>query len=152
MSLYNMLFGVNSNAGMLLVVLGFKSTKEIPRFRDCYIDGDHIVIHTRTGGGNRDYYESEESCRENCPEYFNGEDEPSGPWNEDLRKNPYFVRDQDDDFDATYADFYFRFPDEFAEDLKALAEGNPSVKPSDKWQALFQSLGQQRPEGGHDDK
>lgn len=140
MSLYNALFGVNSNAPLLLVTLGFKSTGEIPRFRDCYLDGDHIVIHTRTGGGNREYYESEESCRENYPEYFEGDDKPSGPWNEDLRKNPNFVRDVDDDFDSTYADFYFRFPDEYAADLKVLSEGDTYAKPSEKWKALFGSL------------
>lgn len=49
MSFYNMLFGVNSAAPVLLATLGL-TLNDVPRFRDCYIDGEHIVIHTRTGG------------------------------------------------------------------------------------------------------
>lgn len=117
MSLYNMIFGVNRAAPMLLAVLGLK-TNDIPRFRDCFLAGDRIVIHTRTGGGNRDYYS-----------------------NSGLTKNAFYLYDEDDDFDSTYANFYFRFPDEYAEDLKALAAQNETHTPSEKWQALFQAIG-----------
>jgi len=140
MSLYNMLFGVNSAAPVLLATLGLKAS-DVPRFRDCYIDGDKIVIHTRTGGGNRDFYESEESCRENYPEYFKGDDGPSGPWNSTLTGNVFYLHDADDDFDSTYANFSFRFPEEYFEDLKALAEHNKTHTPSEKWQSLFRAMG-----------
>ena len=60
MSLYNMLFGVNPAAPILLAMLDTTQDK-IPRFRDIYIKDEYIVIHTRTGGGNREYYESRES-------------------------------------------------------------------------------------------
>ena len=52
MSLYNMLFGVNSAAPVLLATLGLTES-DVPRFRDCHLNGEQIVIYTRTGGGNR---------------------------------------------------------------------------------------------------
>lgn len=140
MSLYNMLFGVNSASPILLATLGLTSD-DVPRFRDCYIDDGKIVIYTRTGGGNRDYYESEESCRSNYPEYFNeGDEPPAGPWNETLTENPHYLYDQDDDFDSTYANFYFKFPDEYAEGLKELESHGKMSAPSEKWLELFDSL------------
>ena len=139
MSLYNILFGVNNAAPMLLSCLGFKST-DIPRFRDCFIRGNNIVIHTRTGGGNRGYYESEECCRLNYPEDFDNVDDPSGPWNSTMSNNAFYICDDDDEYDCTYANFYFRFPDEYVNDLTALAERSETYKPSDKWQALFKAM------------
>ena len=139
MSLYNMLFGVNSAAPALLATLGL-TVNDVPRFRDCFIEGNNIVIHTRTGGGNRDYYDSEENCRRNYPEYFTGVDDPDGPWNSALTNNAFYLHDEDDDFDCTYANFHFRFPDEYADDLKALAERRETHKPSEKWQALFKMM------------
>lgn len=106
MSLYNMINGVNPMTPILLAMLGI-NISNVPRFRDCYFDGENIVIYTRTGGGNRDWYESPQSCRDNYPESFDGEDEPTGPWNSDLQALPGYVRDEDDDFDSTYASFYF---------------------------------------------
>lgn len=139
MSLYNMLFGVNAGAPLLLATLGL-NVGDVPRFRDCYIEGDKIVIYTRTGGGNRDYYDSEQSCRDCYPEYFEGADTPSGPWNSDLQENEYYLYDEDDDFDCTYASFYFRFPEAYDADLKAIAERIQDHTPSEKWQALFKTL------------
>lgn len=46
--LYNMLFGVSSVTPILLKIVDV-DPGSIPRFRDCYIDGDYIVIHTRAG-------------------------------------------------------------------------------------------------------
>lgn len=139
MSLYNMLFGVNDYAPVLIAALGM-TANDVPRFRHCYIDGEQIVIRTRTGGGNRDYYDSEESCRENYPDYFNGKEDPSGPWNSSLTGSKFYIYDEDDDFDSTYANFYFRFPDEYAEDLKAIAARSETHTPSEKWKALFKAM------------
>ena len=113
--LYNTLFGINEVAPMLLKCLAL-SPDDIPRFRDCYLNGEDIVIHTRTGGGNREDYEKE---------------------NAKLQAHPNYLRDEDDDFDCTYANFYFSFPKEYAEDLKAISQQRPDIKPSEKWQALF---------------
>lgn len=48
-----------------------------------------VEIHTRNGGGNREDYEDEI---------------------ESLRSSPYFVSDEDDSFDSTYADFQYEVP------------------------------------------
>ncbi len=138
MSMYNMLFGEHSNAADLLRILGI-TEGDVPRYRSCYWNGTHIVIHTRTGGGNRDFYENEESCRSNYPEYFDVVDAnpPTGPWNDDLRAIPGYVEDMDDDFDCTYADFLFNPPAEVAEALKQLPA---DISPSDQWNALWAAL------------
>lgn len=142
MSLYNMLFGVNQRTPILLATLGL-TTSDVPRFRDCYVKDGRIVIYTRTGGGNRRYYDSEESCRENYPEDFDvdsGNEIPDGPWNSTLTSNPFYERDEDDDFDCTYASFYFRFPDKFRDDLLALEACVQTHTPTDRWKALLESL------------
>ncbi len=138
MTMYDMAIGSAGSAEGLMLILNSIHPIDPPRYRDCYFDGDYIVVHTRTGGGNRDYYESEKSCRNNYPEYFTGsEDDPSGPWNEDLRKHPWFSHDRDSDFDYTYANFYFKPP---AEILVSL--GNPDITPEEKWAILFEKLNQ----------
>lgn len=139
MSLYNQLFGVNDHADLLLAVLGLRRV-DVPRFRDCYLAGKNIVIYTRTGGGNRDYYDSEEMCRSNFPEYFDGKTDPTGPWNSDLQANPYYSHDEDEEYDSTYASFYFRFPEEYDAQLTELAELDNSTPPAEKWQSLFDAL------------
>jgi hypothetical protein len=96
--LYNTLFGQHSNAEMLLKMIGLNLT-DIPRYRSCYWDGTHIVVHTRTGGGNREEYEAE---------------------NDWLTLHPGYVRDEDDDYDCTYANFYFTPP----RDAPGAAVGN----------------------------
>lgn len=139
MSLYNTLFGVNNVAPVLLAALGLTES-DVPRFRDCYLHDGGITIYTRTGGGNRDYYENEDSCRECYPEYFDDDDPPSGPWNDDLRNSKHFLYDEDDDFDSTYAYFQFKYPEEYADDLKALSDKDESFTPSQKWEALLGTL------------
>ena len=138
-----MLIGEDSNAQYLLQLLGVNEG-HIPRYRSCYWNGTHIVIHTRTGGGNREYYESLESCRENYPDYFTEESSPSGPWNEDLRKIPGYVRDEDSDFDCTYADFFYTPPKGVEEALGALTI---SVPPAERWKAVFEALNKTAPKG-----
>lgn len=115
MSFYNNLFGVNPASGLLLKALNL-NVSDIPRFRDCYLDGDKIVVHTRTGGGNREDYEEE---------------------NERLAQHPNYSYDEDNDFDSTYADFYFTFPEEYKSDLEALSKELEGYSPSDNWQKLF---------------
>lgn len=134
--LYNALFGQHASSEQLLALLGI-TANDVPRYRSCYWDGKHIVIHTRTGGGNRDYYENMDACRANYPEYFGGTDEPVGPWNDDLRAIAGFVRDEDDSFDCTYADFYYEPPQQAADVLKGLPA---DTTPSEQWQKLFASL------------
>lgn len=118
MSLYNMLFGVNAITPILLKIVNVNSG-DIPRFRNCYIDGEYIVVHTRAGGGNREYYEDDIAT---------------------LQANENYSHDEDDDFDCTYANFYFRIPVEYKEDVNALSNKDTTHKPSDQWAQLFESL------------
>ena len=115
MSLYNMLFGVNSAAPLLLAMLGIDKNA-VPRFRDCFLADGKIVIHTRTGGGNREAYEAE---------------------NDALTTLPGYVSDSDDDFDCTYANFIFEVPVKFAHLLGKIPEG---VDPAKRWQETFEKL------------
>lgn len=50
--MYNLIFGQNEYAGVILATLGLKRD-DVGRFRDCYVAGDRIVVYTRNGGDNR---------------------------------------------------------------------------------------------------
>ena len=132
MSLYSMIFGVSPLAGIVLESLGLTPT-DVPRFRDAYYDAElnRLVIYTRTGGGNRDYYDSEQSRR---AEY--------GPYNDDLRDIVGFMFDEDDDFDCTYAYFYFAVPVAFEpifDTLRDLGAGK-DLNPTDRFQKMITDL------------
>lgn len=120
MALFNSLFGVSPEAGLLLNILGL-APDDVPRFRDCFYDSKQhlIVLHTRTGGGNREDYEEE---------------------NNFLIMHQYYKNDCDDDFDPTYANFYFNVPEEYKEKLKELFKNHETVAPAEKWQILFDKL------------
>lgn len=94
MSMYNILFGQNPNTEVLLAIIGLKEC-DVERFRDCGFEEGGIFVYTRTGGGNRDDYP-----------------------NEILTGSPYYLRDEDDDFDSTYATYHFNIPEEVKEDVE----------------------------------
>ena len=100
MSMYNMLHGFNPAATLCLGALDLAAT-EFGRFRDAFLCNGEIVVHTRCGGGNREDYQH----------VF-----------DKMREHPDFLRDYDDSFDSTYADFVFRFPEKHAEFLKELEQ------------------------------
>lgn len=114
--LYNTLFGQNDQAGFLLELLG-KSSGDFGRFRDVYVTEDHIVVHTRCGGGNRESYQ----------DVF-----------DEMVQHPLYAYDEDDDFDSTYADIYFKHPEGYEEMLKEMAQG--TITPSEKWQLMLTAL------------
>lgn len=118
MNFYNMLFGVDKIAGPLLGILGV-SAADIPRFRDCFLDGNKIVIYTRTGGGNREAYVYE---------------------NDTLRTIPGFLFDRDDEFDHTYASFYYEIPNDYKEKLSNYQKYYPTVLPHTKFEELLKTL------------
>jgi hypothetical protein len=116
MSLYNTLHGIESMAPVLLELLG---NPVVPRFRDCYVgvvDGERIVIYTRTGGGNREGYEAE---------------------NQALRTVPGFIRDYDDDFDSTFAYWVYEIP---AEHRETLEQVSLPATPREKFDSLLEAL------------
>jgi len=123
MSLYNMLFGVNRFAPLLVKMVGL-DLKEIPRFRDAYIQVEEdkgtkrIVVHTRTGGGNREAYHE---------------------LNETL-KTEVFLFDRDDDFDPTYANWFYSIPEKWKDIVDYIAKINPRVPPDQRWQDLLEKL------------
>ena len=125
--LYNALFGTSPSTEHLLALVGLHDTA-IPRFRDCYWNGEYVVVHTRTGGGNREYYD------------VKNDDNPDGPWNSAMWDNPNYVTDEDCEHDSTYADFYFNVPAA----VKAAVEGlAPAISPEQKWSELFKALGKE---------
>jgi hypothetical protein len=93
MSLYNLIFGKNPISSILLAIIGLKEC-DVERFRDCFLGDNEIQVYTRTGGGNRSDYK-----------------------NLALIKNKYYKSDEDDDFDCTYATYYFNIPEEIKDDL-----------------------------------
>lgn len=111
MSLYNMIFGRNPDSDKLLKLLDAEAG-DFGRFRDVYVDGEYIVVHTRCGGGNREDY---------FPE-----------WVED---HPWYSHDEDCDFDYTYADIYFKIPDDKLKTYVALLEQGRN--PDQVWDELL---------------
>lgn len=101
MSFYSMMFGRNSQSEILLAVLGIKEV-DVPRFRDVFTseDGSEIIIHTRTGGGNREGYWEQNAA---------------------LTKLPGYKCDYDDEGDNTYANFEFEVPEEWRQDVQNLS-------------------------------
>lgn len=140
--LYKRMFDGTAPTDIVLAAIGL-SIDNIPRFRNLTLSKNtgHVVIRTRTGGGNRDFYQSEELYRENYPEDFEeGNTAYTGPWNDDLMQNPNYVSNEDDNFDNTYAYFFFQFPAEYASDLKAIAEEQHDYQPSQNWRQLVEKV------------
>ena len=122
MSLYNMVNGVQMATFFVLPMLG-KHPDDYPRYRDCFIgkmtqdfnDLDQfgiptlkhgkenlISVYTRTGGANRNSYQS--AIRE-------------------LEKMPEYVENFDDAFDNTFAIFVFKVPIKFLKDFQLIKDG-----------------------------
>lgn len=105
---YNAINGVNPSTFFILPMLD-RHPDEYPRFRDCFVNGNHqIVVFTRVGGGNR-----------HC-----------GFGEEKLMQDPNFVDTYDDDFDSTYGYYVFNVPDKWKEDFERIMAHQ---KPSDEY-------------------
>ena len=113
--LYNALFGYNAGACLFLApMLTEENPQEFfPRFRDCFLsdDGEHIVIYTRVGGGNR----SDPDAYGYDHDYDYGESK--------LYAMPEFVRTWDDDFDSTYGYYEFSVPEQWKDDFQRVKDG-----------------------------
>jgi hypothetical protein len=120
MSLYNALFGENPFSLVLLEALGV-TQYAVPRYRDCYLnaDGSEIIIHTRTGGGNREAHEE---------------------GNKFLTQVPGYKYDEDDSFDSTYASFHYAVPEEFKPLVGPLKDLGAVSNPAERWQQLLSDL------------
>ena len=142
MSMFNLMFGgqaATERGQVLLAVLGFTSFDGVGRYRDSWVekgpDGEPIVaVYTRNGGGNRECW-----CDRDDPE-LHAVPCTALMATEVLPAHPLYLRDADDDFDATYATFYFRAPAEHVEALREIAQ--EPVNMSDQWKASLEALKQ----------
>ena len=101
MSLYNMVNGVNPATFYVLPMLG-RHPDEYPRFRDCHINKEkQIEVLTRVGGGNRN----------------------EGYGEEELYKDPNFVKTFDADWDSTYGIYVFNVPEQWKDDFERILKG-----------------------------
>lgn len=109
MSMHQLLNGTNPATFFILPMLG-RHPDTYPRFRDCYALNDEfgnagIQVYTRVGGGNRqDYVEAIA----------------------ELIDHPEYVKNEDDDFDSTYATFTFNVPEKWKAQFDALMKHGPS--------------------------
>ena len=106
MSLYNFLFGEHEEATVLLGMIGV-TRENFKRYRDVQLnqEGDIITVLTRIGGGNRKDY----------ADVF-----------KQIKKNQYYIKNYDDNFDKTYCYFEFKVPEKYKEACKSMA---PKEKP-----------------------
>jgi hypothetical protein len=120
MSLYNALFGISPAATFFLEILGADLDK-VPRFRDCFLSGDRICIHTRTGGGNRDAYTEGIHY---------------------LTTLAGYERNEDASYDQTFANFYYAIPPQVKDIVEAIREKVPDCErdPEKMWRSLNQKL------------
>lgn len=114
MGMYNAIFGNDEHYREILDVLGL-SVPHFGRFRDAFVTNGEIAVYTRLGGGNRPGYAAVI---------------------ESLQAHPFYLRDQDDGFDCTYATFYFSIPDEHKERLSKFDIG--PFDPDARWKAAIQ--------------
>jgi len=129
MSLYNMMNGVTPAVLLFLPMLDNHPDK-YPRFRDCFLSdpekpeyNNHIIVYTRTGGGNRETYSNEygyKRCWDISDEEYT---KPEYMFNDELKQLPGFVSDYDDDFDSTFANWVFNVPEQWQDDYEKLTKG-----------------------------
>lgn len=121
MSLYNALFGRNPFTAALLAIVDLPLS-QIPRFRDVSVSEDrkHVVVMTRTGGGNREEHESDNNL---------------------LAIHPRYVSDRDDEFDSTYAYFWFSIPEAALPVVYIVCESMAATdRPLEKFEQLFAKM------------
>ena len=124
--MYNILFGRNEVAPLILATLGL-TTANVARFRDAFISEGKIAVYTRLGGGNRECY-CENGDKHDCYQAKIAF----------LQGHPNYLSDEDDDFDETYATFYFSIPPKWQELLAPLESGkfDPDARFAQKLQEL----------------
>lgn len=138
-SFYNWVLGDghNSERGALLVA-GILGISSVGRFRDAWVEkGEHglvIAVYTRNGDGNREHIEEHDdevaagpSCTcTGCIATYT------------LPSHPNYLRDADDEFDSTYATFYFSVPEEYRTALEGLAV--EPVNMSQRWRDAIDAI------------
>lgn len=127
MGMYALTHGQNPLGPDLLFVIGL-TVDDVGRYRDAYVSEGKIAVYTRNGGGNRECWEEEaDDCH--CTGCIATRHLPA---------HPLYSSDRDDDFDETYATFYFNIPDDWRERLAALDIGE--FDPSARWTAVIAAI------------
>jgi hypothetical protein len=135
MALYDIAVGDGHQRERGAILLQMLGGPTVARFRDAWAEkgesGPVIAIYTRQGGGNRECYcEGEPGSAKFAEAHV-----PAGCYaacNQELARHPLYITDRDDEFDSTYATFYFRAPGEYREVLTEAA-GDP-VDTDKRWQ------------------
>lgn len=102
MSIYNMVYWENRDADFILSML-WKKREDFGRYRDCEVENWKIFISTRNGWWNRECWEDDEDwcdcvgCR----------------MRNVIPKYEWYLYDEDDDFDSTYATIVFEMPKKY---------------------------------------
>ena len=58
---------------------------------------------------------------------------------DEMSTHPWYSHDEDDDFDCTYANIYFKVPENH-KDFVAIMNLNEGHKPSEQWAELFATM------------
>ena len=113
MSLYNKLFGENENAMALLGMIEL-TRNDFQRYRDVYLNKSATIITVlaRIGGDNR----------KNFKQVFIN-----------IRKNKWYIRDFDDNFDNTYTYIQFKIPEKYQYTCKMIAPKEKELTVGEKF-------------------
>lgn len=134
-----MLFGTEGLSEAIVRVLGV----DPPRFRDAWVESGEdntivLVVYTRTGGGNRECFSDDGDCG-GCYHTANSK----------MAESPYYISDQDSDYDTTYAEFRFRCPPEFELVARSYLDKNgPALNPGEKWAMALEAIRSSKPPTG----
>lgn len=133
MTMYNIIHGRNPLATIILAALDL-TEHDVGRFRDAFVAENEIAVYTRNGGGYRNCW-----C-ENDGEHSDSADCgcPGCIITHRLPKHPNYLRDQDDEFDSTYATIYFSIPEKHREMLSLFNDGK--FDPDKRWLDSLQQL------------
>ena len=113
MSLYNKLFGENENAMALLGIIEL-TRNDFQRYRDVYLNKSATIrtVLERIGGDNR----------KNFKQVFIN-----------IRKNKWYIRDFDDNFDNTYTYIQFKIPEKYQYTCKMIAPKEEELTVGEKF-------------------
>ena len=140
MSMYDLALGDGNQAQRGAILLTLLGRPETGRYRDAWVEtdpdtGDPIIaVYTRNGGSYRDCY-----CDDGA---LVGDDHHTGclaKINAELTAHPAYLGDADDEFDSTYATFYFAVTDPEVRDALR-PHATPPVDSSARWHAAIERL------------
>lgn len=137
--LYNLVMRDGGEVKRGTILLAMLDNPPVARFRDAWVenhDGEPVIaVYTRQGGGNRECY---------CDEYDgpgHPDEQTSCGSNEALQAHPMYLRDEDDEFDCTYATFYFRCPPQYRDELRKPEIMQAPVDMSERWKSAIDAIG-----------